>query len=110
MNLPHPLPEQITLANVLSALGDPTRLAIVATLNRTGTPLNCGRFNEFGSKTNVSYHLAKLREAGITNTEVAGTSRLITLRRADLDTLFPGLLDSVIAAARDSSAPAESRK
>ncbi|TIP32581.1 MAG: transcriptional regulator, partial [Mesorhizobium sp.] len=28
-----------------------------------------------------------------------GTSRLITLRRADLDKRFPGLLDSVIAAA-----------
>ena len=58
-----------------------------------------GRILALGSKTNLSYHLAKLREAGITRTEVVGTSRLITLRRADLDSRFPGLLDSIIAGA-----------
>lgn len=61
----------------------------------------CLNFTTFGSKTNISYHLAKLREAGITRTEVSGTSRLITLRRDDLDIRFPGLLDPIIAAAMD---------
>jgi DNA-binding transcriptional ArsR family regulator len=81
-------------------LGDQTRLGIVACLARTeDTPLTCGQFLALGSKTNISYHLAKLREAGVTRTEAVGTSRLITLRRDDLDRRFPGLLDSIIASA-----------
>jgi DNA-binding transcriptional ArsR family regulator len=100
MALPHPSVDQIDLANVLSVLGDQTRLAVVGYLARNeGTPVNCSCFLDLGSKTNLSYHLAKLREAGITRTEMRGTSRLISLRRADLDSRFPGLLDSIIASA-----------
>ena len=62
MKLPHPSTDQISLTNVLAALGDPTRLAIVRTLATAGVPMNCGTFAELGSKTNISYHLAKLRE------------------------------------------------
>src|ERR671911_1748751 len=106
MTLPHPTADQITLPNVLAVLGDPTRLAIVRYLaSKEGVPLNCSQFLDFGSKTNLSYHLAKLREAGVTRTEISGTSRLISLRRAELDQRFPGLLDSIIAAAAE--APAE---
>lgn len=101
MSLPHPNPDQISLANVLAVLGDQTRLAIVCYLARNeGVAMSCGQFLDFGSKTNLSYHLAKLREAGITKTEVSGTSRLISLRRDDLDSRFPGLLDSIVTAAR----------
>lgn len=102
MTLPHPTPDQISLANVLAVLGDSTRLTIIAQLARDETmPMRCGQFYDLGSKTNISYHLAKLREAGVVQTEVSGTSRLISLRRTDLDRLFPGLLDSVIASAPD---------
>jgi DNA-binding transcriptional ArsR family regulator len=104
--LPQPSVEQIDLATILGVLGDPTRLGIVAYLARNeGTPLNCGQFLDLGSKTNISYHLAKLREAGVTQTKVVGTSRLITLRRADLDRRFPGLLDSIIVSAKDVPVP-----
>src|SRR6187402_92724 len=100
MKLPHPSIDQIDLANLLSVLGDQTRLAVVGYLARNeGTAVNCGRFLDFGSKTNLSYHLAKLREAGVNRTEIRGTSRLISLRRDDLDSRFPGLLDSIIASA-----------
>ena len=102
MKLPHPTADQIELATVLSVLGDPTRLGIVGYLaRREGEPLNCSQFLDLGSKTNLSYHLAKLREAGVTRTEVVGTSRLITLRRDDLERRCPGLLDSIVAAAAD---------
>lgn len=108
MKLPHPTTEQITLANVLAALGDSTRLAIIAQLARDeATPMRCGQFWDLGSKTNISYHVAKLREAGVIHTEVSGTSRLISLRREDLDKLFPGLLDSVVASAEDLPLPVE---
>ena len=102
MSIHHPTREQISLANVLAVLGDPTRLAIVACLARNdGRSCTCGDFNSLGSKSNISYHLAKMREAGITWTEAVGTNRLISLRRDDLDTLFPGLLDTILAAAAD---------
>jgi DNA-binding transcriptional ArsR family regulator len=100
MSLPHPTTDQIALPNVLSALGDDTRLAIVGLLARNeGTSMTCGQFCDLGSKTSLSYHLAKLREAGVVNVEPCGTSRHISLRRADLDQRFPGFLDSVIATA-----------
>ncbi|WP_188824645.1 ArsR/SmtB family transcription factor [Brucella endophytica] len=100
MSLPHPDIDQIELANVLSALGDDTRLAIVGYLARhDGDPLPCSRFHHFGSKTNISYHVAKLREAGVVNVEPCGTARLVSLRRTDLDQRFPGFLDSIIARA-----------
>ena len=106
MILPHPSIDQIDLANVLAVLGDQTRLAIVRYLARNeGLPMNCSQFLDFGSKTNLSYHLAKLREAGVTRTEISGTSRLISLRRAELDRRFPGLLDSILAAAAETPAP-----
>lgn len=100
MSLPHPSIDQISLPHLLSVLGDPTRLAVVGYLARhENEPLACWQFQDLGSKTNMSYHLAKLREAGVTHTEISGTSRLITLRRKELDARFPGLLDSIIAAA-----------
>jgi DNA-binding transcriptional ArsR family regulator len=101
MSVQHPNPEQITLPNVLAALGDETRLAIVGHLARNeGANMTCGQFYDLGSKTNMSYHLAKLREAGVVWVEPCGTSRLISLRRDVLDGLFPGLLDSVVATAK----------
>jgi hypothetical protein len=47
-----------------------------------------------------------LREAGVTRTEISGTSRLISLRRDDLDQRFPGLLDSILASAKELPLPA----
>ncbi|TIX46620.1 MAG: helix-turn-helix transcriptional regulator, partial [Mesorhizobium sp.] len=97
--------DQISLPIVLAVLGDPTRLAIVRFLaSKEGVPMNCSKFLDLGSKTNLSYHLAKLREAGVTRTEAVGTNRMITLRRDDLDRRFPGLLDSVIAGGGDDKA------
>ncbi len=65
--------------------------------------MTCGQFSELGSKTSLSYHLAKLREAGVVQVRPEGTRRLVTLRRADLDARFPGFLDSIIATCRRSA-------
>jgi DNA-binding transcriptional ArsR family regulator len=97
-SLPHPDADQILLANVLAALGDETRLAIIGVLARNGeVAMTCSQFLHLGSKTGLSYHLAKLREAGLVQVRPEGTKRLISLRRADLDRRFPGFLDSIIA-------------
>ena len=103
MTLTHPDSDQITLPNVLAALGDETRLAIIGCLARADvvTGLVCGQFNGLCSKTNLTYHVAKLREAGVVHVMPEGTRRRVTLRRNDLDERFPGFLDSVIASAVD---------
>jgi DNA-binding transcriptional ArsR family regulator len=106
--LPHPLRDHIELTAVLEALSDPTRLAIVLMLDGMAEEFEaqdqpeqrCSAFGHLGSKTNLTYHFARLRAAGITHARAEGTSRFISLRRADLDSRFPGLLDTVITAAR----------
>ena len=103
MSLPHPDPDQITLPNVLAALGDETRLAIIGCLARceATSGLVCGQLGGLTSKTNLTYHVAKLREAGVVNVRPEGTKRRVTLRRDDLNQRFPGFLDSIIASAID---------
>jgi DNA-binding transcriptional ArsR family regulator len=105
--LPHPDRDQIELAGVLEALSDPTRLAVVLRLaDSPDAEPRCGTFLDLGSKTNLTYHFAKLRSAGVVRMRAEGTSRYMSLRRADLDSRFPGLLDNIIAAA--GSTPAKS--
>ena len=116
--LPHPLHEQIELTTVLEALSDPTRLAIVLMLAdmveeyavEVEPEQRCSAFQHLGSKTNLTYHFARLRAAGVTHARAEGTSRFISLRRADLDSRFPGLLDTVITAARGGKPTATVRE
>lgn len=95
--LPHPEPDQITLPNVLAALGDETRLAIIGFLARhEDLGMTCNQFSCLASKTNLTYHVGKLREAGVVNVKAEGTRRRVSLRRDDIDRLFPGFFDTVI--------------
>jgi DNA-binding transcriptional ArsR family regulator len=98
--LPHPQRDQLDLALVLDALSDPTRLAIVAQLSAEKDERRCGTFLDLGSKSNLTYHFTKLRSAGVVRIRIDGTARYMSLRRADLDARFPGLLDTILAAAR----------
>ena len=101
----HPTRQQIELPLLLDCLSDPTRLGIVYALasNDGGErELRCGDFSAFSGKSNLAYHFAKLREAGLIHTRVVGTARYQRLRRDDLEARFPGLLDSIIkSVARD---------
>lgn len=100
--LPHPAREQIELPAVMDCLSDPIRLAIVYTLakrEKEAGELRCGDFYSLSGKSNLAYHFAKLREAGLMETRAVGTARLMKLRRDDLDARFPGLLDAVLASA-----------
>ena len=90
----HPPAESLDLATIMRTLGDPVRLDIVRLL-ADGRPRMCSEISgEMGQPNSTcSYHLRLLREAGVTRARSAGTQRLISLRREDLDARFPGLVD-----------------
>lgn len=88
----------VTLSQVMHALGDDLRLQIVAVLAAEGER-RCGTFELGVSKATRSHHFRVLREAGITDTRVEGAARHVTLRRDELEARFPGLLEAVLAAA-----------
>ena len=96
---PHPSIDELDLSKVYDALSDPTRRRILRMLEEQGE-LNCSSFLVLGSKTSMSYHLARLRESGLTRTRIEGTQRFMTLRQADVEKRFPGLLPAVLKAIR----------
>ena len=91
--------DEIQLEAVLHALSDPQRLRIVRELDDDPEPRACRSFALEVTKSTCTHHFRVLREAGLINQEVKGTSRMNTLRREDLDARFPGLLDAVLAGA-----------
>ena len=91
-----PAAGELELPDVLQALSDPVRLTIVRELAAGGEQA-CGAMPLGVSASTRSHHFKILREAGLTVTRVHGTQRLVTLRRADVDRRFPGLLAAVLA-------------
>jgi DNA-binding transcriptional ArsR family regulator len=86
------------ITTVLQALGDPIRIAIVRSLaGDEARP--CGSFGLPVTKSTLTHHFRVLRDAGIINTRADGTRKLISLRRADLDAAYPGLIGSILDAA-----------
>src|SRR3954453_1821137 len=89
----HPDASTLDLATIMRTLGDPVRLEIVRILS-DGEEHLCGDLSqrlEIPASTG-SYHLKLLREAGLTRARAEGTQRLISLRGADLESRFPGLV------------------
>jgi DNA-binding transcriptional ArsR family regulator len=95
-----PAREEIELAAVLQALSDPMRLKIVRVLAEC-QECSCKSIDLPVVKSTCTHHFRVLREAGVISQRQEGTSRLNSLRRADLDARFPGLLDAVLGASRD---------
>jgi DNA-binding transcriptional ArsR family regulator len=96
--LPHPELVDVELSEVLFALSDPARLDLVRELATQG-PLTVAQCQAAGPdvpKSTFSHHLKTLREAGLIRNEPAGRQRRVTLRRAEVDERFPGLLAAVL--------------
>jgi len=96
-----PAAEDIQLPRVLGALADPHRLAAVRFVARHGESWCAQVIQEAAlpmTKTTFSHHLRILREAGIVTKRVEGAKGYMSLRKADLDRRFPGLIDSVLSA------------
>lgn len=93
----HPGITELTLPDILAALGDPIRLGIVRTL-ADGRERGWGELQVPVGKSTLSHHLKTLRAAGITKTRQEGTRCFVSLRSVDLDSRFPGVLASILAA------------
>ena len=96
----HPSKDDITLEGVLAALADPTRLLIVKALLDQDNQSCCraASCTEI-AKSTLSNHFRILREAGIVRTTKKGVENLNTVRTAELNERFPGLLKTVMKAA-----------
>ena len=95
----HPPREEIELAAVLHALSDPVRLRIVVGLARDGER-TCGGFDlPVPTKSTCTHHFRVLREAGVILQRAEGTGASMRSAAQDLDARFPGLLDTIVAAA-----------
>jgi DNA-binding transcriptional ArsR family regulator len=93
----HPEVESFDLATIMRALGDPMRIEMVRQVDAEGEILCTDLYDRLGLPGSTgSYQLRQLREAGITHSSAAGTSRIVTLRRNDLESRFPGLIDVVL--------------
>jgi len=90
------------LPTILYALGDPLRLRMVAQLamvNESDEQMACQDFHvgEAVAKSTLSFHFKVLREAGLVRMVPQGRRVLVSLRREDLETLFPGLLEAILS-------------
>ncbi|MCX5059343.1 MULTISPECIES: helix-turn-helix transcriptional regulator [unclassified Streptomyces] len=103
-DLPHPARGDIRLEALLHALSDPMRLQIVRELAAYGDELSCSHFDLPVTKSTTTHHFRVLREAGVIRQIYRGTAKMNALRRDDLDDLFPGLLDALLAAAARQAA------
>lgn len=94
----HPARDDITLAGVLAALSDPTRLMIVRGLIGTKDCMSCTAAAPCPdmAKSTLSNHFRVLREAGLIHTSKQGVAHRNAVRTADLNARFPGLLKAIL--------------
>lgn len=95
--LTHPETADIDLLDVLHALSDPTRMTIIQTL-LADPERACGTFPVDVARSTLTHHFRVLRASGVIRQRDDRTRRWTTLRRDDLDTRFPGLLDNIVRA------------
>jgi DNA-binding transcriptional ArsR family regulator len=97
---------ELELPAVLHALSDPMRMRIVAELvvedERT-----CNSFDLPIVKSTLTHHFRVLRECGVISQRTVGTTRINCLRREEIDSQFPGLLDAVMRAAGKLGGPVD---
>jgi DNA-binding transcriptional ArsR family regulator len=81
-------------AQVFRALGDETRLRLVAELAQRGE-VTCGEFAAMCACSNsaLTYHQRVLSEAGLITVRRRGQYRVLTLRPDTLEAFMPGYLD-----------------
>jgi len=90
--------KDVPLAAVMQALSDPIRLSIIHALVAAGTRELAPREIPLKiSKATRSHHFSILRDAGLILTRPEGTSCMTSLRTAELNRRFPGLIPMLLA-------------
>ncbi len=94
----HPARQDITLEGVLAALADPNRLRIIKGLLDERGCMNCTEAAPCPdmAKSTLSNHFRVLREAGLIQTIKKGVEHQNTVRIADINARFPGLLKAIL--------------
>jgi DNA-binding transcriptional ArsR family regulator len=95
---------ELELTAILHALSDPIRMRIVAELAQEDER-TCSSFDLPIVKSTATHHFRVLRECGVIYQRTVGTTRINCLRRDELDSQFPGLLDAVLKAAGKLDGP-----
>ncbi len=98
--LRHPDIESVTVVDILHALADPVRLAIVRELMQAHDGLSCvetmSRVQLVLPRSTCSQHFQILREAGLIRCERKGVELSSRLRLREIEGRFPGLLRSIL--------------
>jgi DNA-binding transcriptional ArsR family regulator len=93
----HLATDEITVQGLLDALVDPVRRSIVRQLAASDSDIACGTFEINVTRSTGTHHFKVLRHAGIVRQYYVGTSKMNSLRRVDLETVAPGLIDAILA-------------
>jgi DNA-binding transcriptional ArsR family regulator len=111
--LAHPNIEDVTVAGILHALADPVRLAIMGELLKAESGISCtqatGKLDLAMPKSTCSQHYRILREAGLILSERIGVELRSHVRLRELDSRFPGLLQSILKAHEKETAKSRRR-
>jgi DNA-binding transcriptional ArsR family regulator len=106
--LTHPQMRDVTVAAVLHALADPVRLGIVRELLKVRGGMNCTataqKLKMPMPKSTCSQHYRILRESGLIASERRGVDLICSVRAAELQARFPGLLASILESHRKERA------
>lgn len=97
----HPETEEIAIPRVLFALSEPLRLSMVRILAERGE-VDSIELGPDLPRSTLTHHTSLLRESGVVFVRAEGRKCMIRLRRDDLDTRFPGLIDTVLSGYRES--------
>jgi DNA-binding transcriptional ArsR family regulator len=95
----HPSVDEMDLGALFAALADPHRRQVIEDLcaEEDGVERTCASFKLDVSKSTLTHHFRVMREAGLLRQVNYGNSRKVALRREELESRFPGLLDLVAA-------------
>lgn len=90
--------QEMQLGEVLAALADPHRRQVVRDLARDphDKARSCQSFALPVSKSTSTHHFKVLTDAGLINNVHLGNRNAVSLRRADIERHFPGLLELLV--------------
>ena len=91
----HPTKEQFQLSRIFQALSDPIRLEILRKLDKR-IKCACHELDIDLPNPRLSHHYRVLRESGLIHVSVQGKFHYLSIRKEELEEVFPGLMDSIL--------------